>query len=181
MKVKVQMRYANPSILMDVIFGRASLRWAKRNGTIQTAAEVGVQAGINAKSMLRVIKPVRMVCADPYEGYSTELGMFYDQIERIAHRRLKRFKQVEWVKSGDQQVIADAIGRETMDYLYIDAAHDCASVSKDMRAYWPCVKKGGVLAGHDIVWPSVFRAIANFQYEYNVDIYCSGTDWWIKK
>ncbi|MBU0678483.1 MAG: class I SAM-dependent methyltransferase [Verrucomicrobia bacterium] len=181
MKFSVHARYMNPWIFFDVVFGRASLRQAMRNGVIDAAAEIGTQAGINAASILRRAEPVRMVCADPWSGYSDELGMPNSNVERIARRRLKRFPSVEIVKSGDRATIAKSLGECSIDYLYIDAMHDYESVSADMNAYWPCVRCGGMMAGHDIVWASVFGAVADFRAKHGVDVQCSGTDWWIIK
>ena len=36
-----------------------------------------------------------------------------------------------------------------MSFVYIDALHDYDSVKADIAAWWPQVKPGGVLAGHD--------------------------------
>ena len=41
--------------------------------------------------------------------------------------------------------IADA----SSDLVFVDAAHDYENVHADVLAYWPKVKPGGVLAGHD--------------------------------
>ena len=49
------------------------------------------------------------------------------------------------------------------DFFFIDASHDAASIRSDLAAWWPKVRPGGVLAGHDYVspeWPSV-RAEVN--------------------
>merc|ERR1712187_57722 len=38
---------------------------------------------------------------------------------------------------------------ESLDFAYIDARHDRKGVLVDIAAYWPKIKKGGVMAGHD--------------------------------
>lgn len=35
------------------------------------------------------------------------------------------------------------------DFVYIDAGHNYNSVFKDLRAWWPKLKNGGLFAGHD--------------------------------
>ena len=38
---------------------------------------------------------------------------------------------------------------ETFDFIYIDADHTYEAVSEDLNAWFPKVKKGGVISGHD--------------------------------
>jgi predicted O-methyltransferase YrrM len=49
------------------------------------------------------------------------------------------------------------------DLIFIDALHDYENVMKDISLWWPKVRKGGVLAGHDFnhKWPGVERAVAD--------------------
>lgn len=49
------------------------------------------------------------------------------------------------------------------DLVFIDALHDYESVAADIAAWWPLVRDGGVLAGHDFnhKWPGVERAVAD--------------------
>ena len=50
----------------------------------------------------------------------------------------------------------------SIDFVFIDAAHDYKNVKADIAAWTPKVKKGGVIAGHDYMcgWPGVDRAVA---------------------
>lgn len=50
---------------------------------------------------------------------------------------------------------------ESLDYIYVDARHDYCGAFEDMSAWWPKLKPGGILAGHD------------YQYAKEVD----GQDW----
>lgn len=56
--------------------------------------------------------------------------------------------------------------------VYIDGAHDEASVREDIAAYWPLVVGGGVLMGDDYnpVWPGVISAVHAFWEERSSEI-----------
>jgi predicted O-methyltransferase YrrM len=45
------------------------------------------------------------------------------------------------------------------DFVFIDAAHDYESVKRDIAAWTPKVKPGGVIAGHDRGMEGVARAV----------------------
>ena len=43
----------------------------------------------------------------------------------------------------------DSIEDSSLDFCYIDARHDYLGCKDDIQAYWPKLKPGGLLAGHD--------------------------------
>ncbi len=45
----------------------------------------------------------------------------------------------------------------SLDFVFLDAAHDYESVKKDINAYFPKIKQGGVIAGHDYEWCETVR------------------------
>jgi len=55
---------------------------------------------------------------------------------------------------------AELYADQSLDFVFIDAAHDYASVKADVLAWLPKVKAGGTLAGHDYSnEPGVQRAV----------------------
>lgn len=48
---------------------------------------------------------------------------------------------------------------ESVDVVFIDAAHDYESVRDDIKCWYPKVKPGGYLAGHDYAWTGVSKAV----------------------
>jgi predicted O-methyltransferase YrrM len=48
------------------------------------------------------------------------------------------------------------------DLIFIDALHDYEHVKQDIALWWPKVRVGGILAGHDFnhKWPGCERAVA---------------------
>ncbi|CAE8639590.1 unnamed protein product [Polarella glacialis] len=52
----------------------------------------------------------------------------------------------------------------SLDLVFIDGAHDFDSALADLRAWWPKLRPGGVMAGHDfsMSFPGVMRAVLDF-------------------
>lgn len=45
--------------------------------------------------------------------------------------------------------VAARFGDGALDFVYLDARHDCPSVVQDLHAWYPTLRRGGILAGHD--------------------------------
>jgi hypothetical protein len=44
---------------------------------------------------------------------------------------------------------AKLVPDDSLDFIYIDARHDYCGVREDLREWWPKLRMGGILAGHD--------------------------------
>jgi hypothetical protein len=69
----------------------------------------------------------------------------------------------------------------SLDFVYLDACHEEASVAADIKAWLPKVKVGGVLCGHDFTreWFSVVRAVLEAQTKHDWDLQTRLPDWWV--
>lgn len=58
------------------------------------------------------------------------------------------------------------------DMIYIDGAHDEASVREDIASYWPLLRPGGVMLGDDCAepWDGVIAAVADFRERHKDEI-----------
>ena len=65
--------------------------------------------------------------------------------------------------------------------VFVDAAHDYDSVVRDISAWWPKVKDGGILAGHDYQWVDVSRAVNEFAESHKLKVKDAGACWLIAK
>ena len=57
------------------------------------------------------------------------------------------------------QMFADA----SIDWVHLDARHDCESVKADIQAWLPKIRSGGWLSGDDydeLKWPEVVKAVS---------------------
>lgn len=68
----------------------------------------------------------------------------------------------------DSKTAAQAIPDNSLDLVFIDADHSYEGCRDDIQAYWPKVKPGGIISGHDYAnddWqfgPMVKRAVDEF-------------------
>jgi predicted O-methyltransferase YrrM len=71
------------------------------------------------------------------------------------------------------------VGRESLDFVFIDSSHDYDSVLKDLIAWYIKVRVGGLFCGHDLNLTGVRDALNDFGIEYKE----SGVDnvWYIEK
>lgn len=67
----------------------------------------------------------------------------------------------------------------SIDFVFIDAAHDYFNVKKDINFWYSKVKANGIFAGHDYSphWPGVMQAVDEWCKEYNHTIDVSETCW----
>ena len=78
----------------------------------------------------------------------------------------------------------------SLDWVYLDGNHDYKHVFEDMNAWWPKVRRGGVLGGHDFMFRDdhlqrcgVEQAVKDFVAS-NPDLSYTTTpcsSWWIHK
>lgn len=65
----------------------------------------------------------------------------------------------------------------SLDFVFIDAAHDYDNVKADLEAWFPKVKEGGLLAGDDFYHKGVERAVTE-RFGHHIELERgSGTGW----
>jgi hypothetical protein len=63
------------------------------------------------------------------------------------------------ILEADSSAAAYGFADGSVTFCYIDAAHDYESVKRDVAAWLPKIKSGGIIAGHDAQSPDVQRAV----------------------
>lgn len=74
---------------------------------------------------------------------------------------------------------ADRFADESVDFIWLDADHHYSSVIKEIRAWYPKLRKGGVMAGHDYSDWGVEMAVREF-FDFWV-VYPTRNDCWAVK
>ena len=142
-------------------------------------AEVGVERGRNALDMVQNMDIDKLYLIDDYLPYTDYLGgycpaeiqeqVYQDMLERISPYSNK----IIVVKKSSLDV-APTFPDGFFDFVYIDGNHNYESVKQDIALWFPKVKKGGVLGGHDfdnrnITRQDVAEAVKDFAKENNLE------------
>lgn len=70
----------------------------------------------------------------------------------------------------------------SLDFVWLDASHHGEDVLADLTAWWPLVKPGGILAGHDADWASVQAALLPWAELAGVEVEAvSARSWQVRK
>lgn len=118
-------------------------------GLLGEGVEVGVCQGYHAKNILDYW-PGHLHLVDPWaktEGYEEDYDHEKNYQETLT--RLEEFKGRYTIHRQTSLEAVSAFRDGTLDFVYLDANHSAQAVSEDLRAWWPKVKEGGMLAGDD--------------------------------
>ena len=146
---------------------RPMIQFVKDNleGTL-TGAEVGVAQCTNANSILRNLD-CSLYLIDSWEADFT-----------IEHAMSKLEGDANFTKS-DSVEGASRFPDGLFDFVYIDADHTYEGVKRDIIAWLPKVKTGGVIGGHDysVEYTGVMNAVNELVPEATI----IKTDWYWRK
>lgn len=117
-------------------------------------AEVGVERGAYATVLNQAIPGLRYYGVDAwtaYKGYrdhvsQPKLDGFYQQTQ-VA---LAAYPRATVIRAFSVDA-ARQFELGSLDFVYLDAAHDLASVMADLAVWAPKVRPGGIVAGHDYI------------------------------
>lgn len=156
---------------------RESLKIAKQKFKDKKviAMEVGVNFGGNALEIYNNLNIEKLILLDNWQG-------------KYANNLLK----VNKTFPGTDVIIIRGISLKTdivkyykYDYIYLDNNHSTKHVINELDYYFPLVKKGGILAGHDYdenkdrVASAVQSFSNNVQHKQNTGETVG--DWWLIK
>jgi hypothetical protein len=166
--------YFNPTRPMisyvRTVFGRKPL----------TGVEIGVAFGENAKNILKTLNMKRLYLIDPYIPYE-DAGDYYLKGFEIVKKELAVLPNVTFIHKTSDDAVNDVPC--DIDFCYIDGNHSYDYVKRDIENYYPKIKNGGVIGGHDFstIWLGVCRAVIEFAAKRRLKLYGRRDDWWVIK
>lgn len=100
---------------------------------------------------------------DHFAGSVDEPSLIHEcqsiDIEKVCHENLQKAGYPYTLLRKSSPEAARDFEDGSIDFVFIDASHDYASVTSDIKAWLPKVKPGGILAGHDFGYSGVNAAV----------------------
>lgn len=146
-------------------------------------AEVGVASGCFSKQILETWKTCsKLYCIDLWDhqevGYNDccnlskeDQNCRYEQIQKDFKGNNKVVLIKEW-----SHIAVNQFEDESLDFLYLDANHSYKACLEDLKMWYPKIKKGGILSGHDY-WDGpdesagVKKAVNEFVKDNNIQLF----------
>ena len=168
------------------LFPRPTVEFVKENfaGKPLVGVEIGVAEGLNAENILKTLLIQKLYLIDPYTPYleDGELMTRYAYRLLIAKKKLSKFKEkIVFIIKKASEALDDI--PEKVDFVYIDDGHDYVCVKRQIQLYYPKVREGGIIGGHDFTssFLGLCKAVFEFAKNNNLTIYGKQGDWWMVK
>lgn len=126
------------------------------HGFTGKGVEVGTLVGVFAKTILSnwngalyMIDPWREDLGLEYTGGDYpefQSGLYFQTIKNT-----EEFQDRAFMLRGFSNQLVDLFDNESLDFVYIDANHAYDFVKEDIELWYPKVKKGGIVSGHDYI------------------------------
>jgi hypothetical protein len=148
----------------------------------KTFVEVGAKEGRTTGHILKTVPDARVIAIDPwisqektkdptketYEDWDFEKIQkeFWENVgenkDRCIMWRCTSEVAAASAGEGPNRIEGEKLIVTQADLVFIDALHDYEHVKQDIGLWWPKVRIGGILAGHDFNhrWPGCERAVA---------------------
>jgi SAM-dependent methyltransferase len=119
-------------------------------------------------------KNIKLYCIDTWNGsieHKENSLVATDEVYQLFLNNIKDLRSVITPIRTDSLSASAKFENESLDAVFIDASHQYEDVKNDINAWYPKVKHGGVLAGHDYhdTWPGVIQAVDEFFINQHVD------------
>jgi glycosyltransferase involved in cell wall biosynthesis len=138
---------------------------------VEVGAWKGKSAVYLADRLEDINKPIKFHVVDTFKG-DDETG----RVEVLEEFKNNRGSREISIIEGDSAESASQFADDSLDGVFIDAAHDYASAKRDIEAWLSKVKKGGFFGGHDADSEGVSKALESLGIKYNMVGRC-----WIKQ
>jgi hypothetical protein len=153
-----------------------------KRGLFGCGVEIGVKEGEYSATLLEFWRGRHLISVDPWLEDAAEAYVDIANVEQAQHERFYQAACARLAPHGSRSSVwrmtsLEATARipaASLDFVYIDARHDFASVMEDLAAWTDKVRPGGIIAGHDYL-DGTFTA-GEFAVKAAVDVFFAERD-----
>lgn len=157
----------------------------------KTGVEIGVSFGTHCKKILERTQVEKLYGIDPYLNYGDPTNtampdLWFDVFYHKVADKLSQFgSRFELLRDFSTQA-ALKFDDASLDFIFLDVNHTFKAVMEDLRAWYPKVKSGGIMAGDDYATchPGVPLAVDAFFKEKGLEVHLDSNQkrfWWVVK
>ncbi len=125
-------------------------------------AEIGVLAGKTSRALLEALPALHLTMVDAWEPaapgsrYAASGDEAAAKSAEALREDMRRAIQVTDFAAARRRVLRGAsvemaalVADDSLDFVFLDAEHTREAVLEDLAAWWPKVRAGGLVSGHD--------------------------------
>ena len=161
---------------------------------VKSGCEVGVWQGVNAAGLLKRFRWMSMYLVDPYTPSDTSVGRQTLTQDAVVEAYSGMLQRTEFALQRRKILImpsleaAQLVPDNSLNFCFIDGLHDYNSVVEDLDAWYPKVRRHGVICGDDYGNQAnrlgifgVDRATQEHADKYKLTLNTSRPIWWMVK
>jgi len=157
---------------------------------LSRGAEIGVAFGGHSEAILQNTGVTKLYAIDSYKHrpeYDDPMNLPQTVFDRLFERtgqRLSAFgERVQQIRLDSVEATQQI--NEPLDFVYIDGDHSYQGIRADLEAWFPLVREGGIIAGHDYgqpAFPGVKAAADQFFKRFGLTVTHEGKGiWWAQR
>jgi predicted O-methyltransferase YrrM len=151
-----------------------STAWMLKIAGVKRFVEVGVAYGYHAQHLIAEIPDLSYTGVDPYlpsydpsDAFDADVARLFDcePVEAMDRLHGAVSASVDSHQGGDSRLVREPsvdastqFADASLDAVFVDGNHLADAVSADIAAWFPKLRRGGILLGDDYQWPSVSAA-----------------------
>lgn len=155
-----------PNSTNSMLFGFVKMLNELRCLTSKNSTMIEIGSHMGESTMLFASSNIfnKIYTIDPHTGdeiFNKTHGYSWDDIKKQFELNTRYFHNISLISDYSFNV-ADRFDDNSIDFIYLDGAHDYESVKRDLQLYLPKLKPRGIIGGHDYNdndWPETCKAI----------------------
>jgi len=152
-----------------------------------TMVEIGCFAGESTTMFMSSLKINKLYAVDAWQNGLDKNDITTVQYDLEDVEKTFDTNMFDWVVDGKVEKVKgnslevyDKFSDNSLDFIYIDSCHEYGHVKGELELYWPKVKVGGIIGGHDYnsCYGGITQAVDEFFFNGPDKTFCDFS--WVK-